>query len=250
MPNYTASRKVLLSRALHPLATKLIEYWRLDEASGSRAAAISNANDLTDVNTVTSTTGLVYPTVASFDAASSEALTLADNAVISTGDIDWCWAAWVNLATTPASVMQILAKNNAASTEKEYTLYWTNATSRFRCNVSGNGTSFSTNLDANTLGAPSTATWYLVWFYHDSINNFVGIAANAGAADTLSYSSGTRDGTGSFSVGATNVPSLYWNGQIGPMAWWKNYIPTLTDRTWYYNNGIGRTFEALRSYRG
>ena len=64
--------------ANHPtLATGLVSYWALDEASGTRYdSVVASGNDLTDNNTVGSVAGKLN-NAASFVAANSESLSLA-----------------------------------------------------------------------------------------------------------------------------------------------------------------------------
>src|SRR5262252_1520277 len=88
--------------------TNLISYWKLDEVSGSRVDT-KGTNTLTDNNTVTSTTGIIN-NAASFAAASSEYLSLASNATVQTGDIDFTITAWVKMTTKAALAGHIVAK--------------------------------------------------------------------------------------------------------------------------------------------
>ena len=74
------------------LTTSLIAHWNLDEASGTRVDA-KGGNDLTDNNTVTQATGIVS-NAGQFTAANSEYLSIADNAALSTGDIDFTIPLW------------------------------------------------------------------------------------------------------------------------------------------------------------
>ena len=69
------------------LTDSLISYWKLDEASGN-ATDSHGTNTLTDTNTVTSVAGKIN-TARYFTNANTEFFTLADNASLSTGDIDF-----------------------------------------------------------------------------------------------------------------------------------------------------------------
>src|SRR4051812_13880833 len=79
---------------LSALYNSLISFWKFDEASGN-ALDSKGATTLTDVNTVTSAAGLVYPTARLFTAASTEYFTAADAPAISTGNITFWIAGWV-----------------------------------------------------------------------------------------------------------------------------------------------------------
>src|SRR5690348_11404000 len=69
------------------LTDSLVGYWKLDEASGSRADS-AGANTLTDNNTVAGLAGLIS-NAGDFERDNSESLSIADNAALSMGDIDF-----------------------------------------------------------------------------------------------------------------------------------------------------------------
>jgi hypothetical protein len=71
----------------------LVAYWRLDEASGN-ATDTKGSSTLTDNNTVTSAAGKIS-TSRQFTAANSEFLSIADNAALSTGNIDFWIGGWI-----------------------------------------------------------------------------------------------------------------------------------------------------------
>lgn len=73
----------------------LVAYWKLDEASGTRYDAWTNAINLTDNNTVTSASGILT-TGAVFTAATSEFLSVADPAAMTHGS-NWSWSFWYNM---------------------------------------------------------------------------------------------------------------------------------------------------------
>ena len=92
-----------------------IAFWKLGEASGTRVDSIGS-NDLTDNNTVTQAAGKIG-NCAQFTAANSEYLSIADNAALSTGDIDFSIVFWVYFDSTP-SFADVIAK--WAAGEQEY----------------------------------------------------------------------------------------------------------------------------------
>jgi hypothetical protein len=220
------------------LLTSLISYWKLEEASGTRADAVTaSGNDLTDNNTVTQNPGIIA-NAAQFTRVNTEYLSHADNASLSTGDIDYTVAAWVYLDSKPGN-MGVIAKDSGGA-NREYVLQYTNASVRFVFTVLDTAGSTIGLVTANTFGAPATATWYLVIAWHDSVNNVVGISVNAGTADTAVTTGVPADKTATFYIGADQAVSN-WDGRIDEVGFWKKVL-TATERTTLYNGGVGRTY--------
>ena len=80
------------------LSTNLNAYWKLNEVGGTRIDSFDGVN-LTDVNTVTSTGGIVSG-AGFFVEANSEYLLSVNSSTIQTGDIDFSLAGWFLLTTT------------------------------------------------------------------------------------------------------------------------------------------------------
>lgn len=230
-----------------PLSDNLVAAWELDEASGN-AIDSHGANDLTDVNTVGAGTGLVYGSARDFEADNSEALNIADNTDVSAGDIDLTFEAWVN-AESLTTDRVIIGKINSGATQMDYVLRYQSSASRFQWRVV-NGSGSLTDLAAGTFGAPSTATWYHIVCWHDATNNQIGIAVNAGTADTAAHNGGVFDGNGGFSIGREGDRLTdYWDGLIGPVRFWKRVL-TSDERTELYNSGAGRTYAYIAGGAG
>src|SRR5262245_39117478 len=134
------------------LTDGLISYWRLDEASGSRADS-HGGNALTENGGVGSAAGKISG-AADFD-GSNDYLSRADNADLSTGDIDFTVQAWVNPGSKTA-LRPIVGKLNGAGTVAEYLLLYSSSSDRFELRITGNGFAWQATLAANTFGSPST----------------------------------------------------------------------------------------------
>lgn len=217
------------------LSDNLVAYWSLDEASGNAIDAHDD-NDLTDTNTVGSTTGKVNG-CRDFEGSDFEYFTIADNADLSTGNIDFTFNCWVQLEDT-ADARSIIGKWNIAGATAEYRLRTT--PSRFQFQVTADGET-SVVVTANTFGAPSGSTWYMVTCWHDSVNNLIGIAVNAGTADTTSHSTGVLNGTSNFQLGNSGTANNAWDGKIDEVGFWKRVL-TSDERTELYNSGNGRDY--------
>lgn len=217
--------------AAEGLNASLISYWKLDEASGTRVDSepTGTAQNLTDNGTVTSNPGKIGD-AGQFTAANNEYLSRADSADLSTGNIDFTIAAWVYMDSKPAECY-VMGKYSS----EYYLRYNTSADDRFRFVIGG------CVAVANNFGSPSTATWYLIIAWHDSVNDLCGISVNDGTANTTSDAGGTTDGTAAFNIGTIlNNGSIDWNGRIDEVGFWKKVL-TAGERTELYNAGAGKT---------
>jgi hypothetical protein len=221
------------------LTDNLIAFWELEEASGTRVDA-HGTNDLTDNNTVLQGTGKVV-SCADFERDNTEYLSRADNADLSTGDIDFTIAAWVTLESFTAA-HTVWGKWGSTNGVREYWLYcWTNL-DRFQFTVQdGDGA-----VNADALGAPSTGTWYFIVCWHDATANTVNIQVNNGTVNSVSYSFGIVDTTAPFHIGANaeNGSNHHWDGLIDQVGFWKRVL-TADERTELYNSGNGLSYAAM-----
>lgn len=235
------------------LLNTLIAYWPGDEANGNALDAHTNALTLTDTNTVTSNPGLVYALARQYTAANSEGHTRpGDDALLSMGDVDMTLAAWVYMASKPAAEMYIASKWRGAAGAREYRLEWLNTSDRLTFSVRDIADTTISTASANTLGAPSLATWYLVIGYHDSVANTIGISVNNGAVDIVATAGGIQNTAEPFCIGfyVPNPAAGAWNGRIGPTMLWKSAaggggVLSGAQRTALYNNGAGLTYAQL-----
>ncbi len=220
--------------------TNLLNYWSLDEASGDALPAHGSMT-LTDTNTVGAASGKVSG-ARDFEADNVEYFSHTDHADLSAGDTDFTFQAWVNLESKSlgSNTRVIFRKWDGAGTE--YILWYdagTLATDRFSWVVRGSGT--LSHVEANVLGSPSIATWYLIHAWHDSVNNEIGIAVNAGTADTTAHSAGVDDTAAVFYIGHEDGASDEWDGLLDECAMWRKVL-TSAERTWLYNSGAGRSY--------
>lgn len=212
------------------LLTGLIAYWKLDEASGTRNDS-HGVNHLTDNNTVTSVAGQVN-TAAQFTAANSEYLSIADNAALSTGDIDFTICAWVKL-DSKSGFRSLVNKGTGAAAGTEYILDYSSASDRFRFMVANDPT--LTIVSATSLGSPLVATWYLIVAWHDSVANTINIQVNNGTVDSTAHSAGVQNLTNAFLLGALSLGTSHMDGAIDETQFWKRVL-TADERTEVYTN--------------
>lgn len=234
--------------ARNGLLNSLIAYWKMDEASGNALDVHTNGLDLTDINTVTNAAGKVYATARQFVAGNQEALQRAgDDALLSTGDVDFTLALWIKWPTLVGPANHLAGKDSEAAGGREYRLDWLASSNRVRMRVFDGSTQVGI-ATANTFGALSTGTWYLLVGYHDSVANQVGIQVNGGTVDTAATSGTPADTLERFSVGRCgSVVSSPSTAVIGPVAFWKSAaggggVLTAAQRTALYNGGAGLAY--------
>lgn len=217
------------------LSADLIASWELNEASGN-AIDSHGSNDLTDTNTVGVSGGW-----RDFESSSTEYFTISDNADLSMGDIDFTFEIWVNIESTGAD-RAILSKWNSGASSREYSLIYNNSTNRFQFFISTTGGN-NLSVTASSFGAPSTATPYQIFIWHDSTSNVFGIRVNNGTANTEANSSGVFSGSANFQIGAENG-GLPFDGLMRRARLWKRLL-TSDERTFLYNGGSGRDYSEL-----
>jgi hypothetical protein len=153
---------------------------------------------------------------ANIAAATSERLTIADNAGLSIGgDIDAWWVALVRPATLGADRYMIHKGTGISANTLEYSLDFTNSASRFRAQWGDATNTGLITVSANNLGAPSVGQNYLLLGYHDAANNLLGIRANNGTANTAATSGRVpTDTAGGFNISSRTGSANFWDGLI------------------------------------
>jgi len=217
------------------LPTGLVAYWKLDEASGTRADSIGS-NNLTDNNTVTQAAGK-KDNSAQFTEANSEYLSITDNAALSVEGQSFSIACWVYLDSKPSNAMVIAERSRSGGTVWEYGLVWDSAPySKFRFDVNTTVSS----LYATTFGSPSLSTWYFIVAWFDADANTVNIQVNDGTVDSVHSTGSVAPTTSIFSIGARTGSSIFFDGRIDELSFWKRVL-TAQERSDLYNGGTGNT---------
>ena len=231
------------------LLNNLIAYWPGNEVAGNALDLHTNALHLTDINTVTSNPGLVYPLARQYTLANLEYHTRAHEALLAAGDIDFTLAAWVRTDTMPPGAAYAVMDKYAAPNGYAIQILGFGI-DRFHFEIF-NGVSVGT-INAVTLGLPVVNTWYLIVAWHDSVANTVSIQADNGIVDSAATTGVPADSGGAFGLGARapGANHYYWNGRIGPSMFWKSVagaggVLTVAQRTALWNGGAGLTYAAF-----
>lgn len=208
----------------------------MEETSGN-ALDSHGSNDLTETSgTIASATGKVG-NCRDFEVADTEWFERADNAELSTGDISFTVQAWVNLESVGGNMGIVVKDDNAP---RDYRLDFN--PNRFRFFVFDSGNSVAGTVSANNLGDPVAGTWYHIIAWHDSANNQVGIAVNAGTPDIASTTGAPQDSTATFKLGGGDNAGLApFDGLIDEVGLWKRVL-TSGERNELYNGGNGRDY--------
>ena len=219
------------------LTDNLVSYWKLDEASGDALDA-HGSSTLTEHGTggVGSAAGVIS-NARDFESSDSDYFDHADSTDLSAGDIDFTFAAWVKLESDAAS-MTVLAKGDW-NANGEYSFRWNSYTWAFEV-CSGSGFAGYTLLTEHTIDYV-TGAWYYVVFWHDSVNNLIGISANNATPVTTSYSGGVYDGSGAFNLGRQLGNGRHMDGLIDEVGFWKRVL-TSQERTDLYSSGAGLAY--------
>ncbi len=216
--------------------TNAVACWDMTEDGGPYVDSIGS-NDLTGINTPTRADGLVERSDSGISvnlvAASSQALTIVDNASLSLGaDTPVCVAAWIN--PTSVSINQNFVGKGTGSTAPgiEYWLYAISGSMRF---VVSDGTTFNF---AEVAGLTANV-WHLVIGCHDPVLDVVTLELDA-VEDSTAHAIGTQDLTGTFAVGKSgSLNESFVSGAVDNVAIWKIVLADverdilLNNLSWY-----------------
>jgi hypothetical protein len=216
------------------LTDNLRAYWKLDDSASASAADAHASFTLTQAFGVGTTTGKIN-SARSFP--SNSVLYDPTSTNFRPGDADFTIALWANATTLNTSM---LTGKDDSSSVREYGLYYVSGTSRWTWVASANGTSVTT-LPANNAGAASTSTWYHIVAWHDSVNDQIGIAVNAGTPDTTAHTGGIALTASLFTIGANSNAGTDWDGALDEYGWWDRVL-TSGERTSLYNGGAGLAY--------
>jgi hypothetical protein len=208
----------------NPGTTGLVAWWPMNEASGTRED-VHGSSDLTDNNTVLSTTG-VQGNAALFVAANTEYLSITDNADLSAGDIAFSIFGWVR-------------RDSATATQ----VFWSKFGSEYQFYYGSPNVVWRTGGTTLSSGAPASGAFNFVVMWHDPSTDLIYLQINNGTVVSTAFSSGIPDSTEPFRVGR-NSGGFYCDCAVDELAIAKR-VYTSDERTWLYNSGAGRSYSDL-----
>jgi len=229
------------------LTDNIVAYWAMDDASGNATDSVGS-NTLTENGTggIASTTGKIS-NCRDFEAGDSDYFSIADNADLSTGDIDFSGYCWLNFESQATfgkwTGATIFGKWDSAVTSSwEYVLYYNASNNRMEFYKSSDGSPPNiVGVTASTYGAVPIGTWIFVACGHNATSNDIWISVNGGTPNTLSTSTGVYNGTCAFRVGwVDSGTSEKYDGLIDEVAFFKRDIRS--DLSSFYNGGSGLAY--------
>jgi hypothetical protein len=163
-------------------------------------------------------------------------LSIADNADMSTGDIDYTFGGWLYLDTKTA-VMAAVSKWETDGFE--YILFYDSSADRLTWIVGNGAGSPIATVVASNFGNVPTATWIHFVAWHDAGGNLAGIRINDTSENTAVTSGTGGEGAEGFKLGANAAtPANFWNGRIDAVGFWKRLL-TAGEKTELFNSGSG-----------
>jgi hypothetical protein len=211
------------------LIDKVKAHWKLDETSGNGLDA-HGSNTLTPAGTVGTGAGKINTARTFGGAGLPGRLEIADNADLSSGDIEFGITGWLKLNALVAS--GVVSKWTTPS--RGYALFFPDTSGVLQWKLSSDGSSDTLSLNASNFGALSTGVWYFFAAWHDSVNNEAGVSIN-GVTNTTSFSTGVFDSTANFILGSFGG---FLDGLLDEVTMFKPQ-PTSGERTELYNSGNG-----------
>jgi len=178
---------------------------------------------------------------AEFNRSNSERLNVDDNADLSVGDIDFYVSFWIYPTSDDGANHCIMSKAGASG-NRAWSIFLDWGDNRIEYTVY-NSSDAATTVNSGTV---SVNTWYFVECWHNATSNQIGVAINR-TETTTAHTTGVKNDTGSFTIGALSNASHY-TGRVDEAGFWKNYIPDSTRRDWLYNSGSGRSYTDIYNY--
>lgn len=228
-----------LNSAVDPSAISLTNglqnYWRLDETSGTRTD-IAGAVNLTDVNTVTSTTGK-QTNAAVFVAANTEYLERTGGAGIPGGQT-FSYAFWFQTSSLNSQRVIINGWNNVSADTHHINRRADNKM-EFAIHAGGIPGTYQMVTNSTTV---TTGTWYFLYCERNQAGGTIKISINNGTADSATdggISIPTTSDT--YRIGNYINASLPWDGLADEVGIWSRIL-TAAELTYLYNAGAGRAY--------
>ena len=227
------------------LLAGLVSYWNLDEESGTRVDSVGS-NDLTDNNTVGFDAG-VNGSAASFVAANSESLTVADTTSLSPAgaNASFTISAWAKIPSTGLvgqNMVVVKWGGGGNAYEREYYIALiANETADYMDFFVGNGIGAAQSFQTFPTPTFTDGAWHHILAWHDGDESKMKAQINGGTVLEAS-SVGTFDGNGTFAVGRTgSFGSFFSDLTIDEVAYWDRVL-TEDERTELYAAGAGKFY--------
>lgn len=233
----------------YPQSGSIQGHWLLDEASGDRSDETGNSNDLTDTNTVESSTDAKQGArSADFELDNSEKLVITDanqTGLDVTGDFSF--TCWIKMESQPGSGGRtvFLSKWNNSDTAKRAYLfgYFNDAgTKNLELQVVDSGGTSRAARQNQTL---TNGTWYHLGVVYDAsageVDFYVDGSAT-GASPFTSMGTSIRDVDADFNIGGLMNAGLEHDGLMDDAVFWNTELTSseMSDLYDEYASGVTR----------
>lgn len=155
--------------------------------------------------------------------------------------------AWVYLNHKSNATPHVISKYQNGF-NRNYRVWYDVSADRFNFGVYNTGATASQELAANTHGAVSIGTWYLVVCYYDT-GGTMGISVNGGAFDTTAVAFSPTSGGGNFVLGQDGLLLNGWPGRIDSVSFSRPTSATATRAasiaSAMYNGGLGAKYSQV-----
>lgn len=215
--------------AANGLLNNLIAFWPGNETSGLLLDAHTNALHMTiGYGCKAVSAGLVYPTARVYGGWHNRP---SDDALLSTGNVDFTIAAWIYPTSLSASY------HMAASKYEEYAIGTFGSQARFYHWKPA-------SLSGETL---TVSSWSLLVAWHSVTAGRFYIQTNDGTVYSDARSAAPNDTANPFLVGSRSAWAEGFSGSVGPTMFWKSAadaggVLTAAQRTALYNAGAGLAY--------
>lgn len=228
------------------IATRLkactVAYWKLDEASGTRADSTGNTTALAEINGVGSSSGAKIGLAALFDRADTDFLAQVNQPALNlTGNISI--AGWINtLSYSPVGCSNgVISYWDTAGNNRAYTVNFPATTDRLSFSVSSDGTGGGVSaVNSSSFGVLPLNEWLFFVAWHDATAQTINIQINNGAVNSSAHVGGIFSSSANLLVGGFTNDT--WNGRIDELAVF-DCVFTQEERTYLYNNNLGVTYD-------
>lgn len=219
------------------ITNDLVNYWRLDEASGNRVDIIA-AKDLSDINTAPGVAGKITNAVECVF-ANTEYLqwNVGGNAppdINGANTAAFSFTCWIKLYSLGATHYI----GNVFGGSGDQWIFNVRADNKVLFGIQGGGT-YKTVTNSVTL---ATNIYYFVFAGRNGTNDTLYLSVNDGTPDTaddgnLNAIAGTTFRLGNY----VNAAGFQFDGQIDEFGAWARLLAT-NEVTWLYGSGSGRTY--------
>ncbi len=222
------------------LTDNIVSYWKLDEASGTRADSVGS-NTLADNNTVLSAAGKIN-NAADFELANSESLSITNASQSGLGFTGtFSVSFWMYLeSAADTNGTALLGKSLGTGNQRGYVFMA--APTALYAFFSPDGTDPSQQ-QATFSTTISATTWYhVVFVYTSGATESLQCYVNGSSVSTdTTFAQSIFSNTADFIIGASPLAGSYMDGLIDEVGVWSRALSG-AEVTSLYNGGAGFTY--------